>query len=109
MLVFHHILLHAIIKPSYSNGLFLSGSRELRRAANCSGPLRFGSVYSLRLTHNAAYAAMCDRTEMVVGRWHGRFIHVPILRAIRERNQVDPNGDLWMTVLESTGQPPRFE
>ena len=65
----------------------------------------FDSVYSLRLTHNAVHAAMCGRTEMVVGRWHGRFVHVPIPLAIRERNQVDPNGDLWMTVLESTGQP----
>jgi 6-phosphofructokinase 1 len=26
--------------------------------------------------------------------------------AIRKRNEVDPNGDLWMAVLESTGQPP---
>jgi 6-phosphofructokinase 1 len=33
----------------------------------------FDSVYSLRLTHNAVHAAMCGRTEMVVGRWHGRF------------------------------------
>ena len=69
----------------------------------------FDSVYSLRLTHNAVHAAMCGRTEMVVGRWHSRFVHVPIPLAIRERNQVDPNGDLWMTVLESTGQPPHFE
>lgn len=69
----------------------------------------FDSVYSLRLTHNAVHAAMCGRTEMVVGRWHGRFVHVPIPLAIRERNQVDPCGDLWMTVLESTGQPPSFE
>lgn len=68
----------------------------------------FDSVYSLRLTHNAVHAAMCGRTEMVVGRWHGRFVHVPIPLAIRERNQVDPNGDLWMSVLESTGQPPSF-
>lgn len=68
----------------------------------------FDSVYSLRLTHNAVHAAMCGRTEMVVGRWHGRFVHVPIPLAIRERNQVDPSGDLWMSVLESTGQPPSF-
>ena len=63
----------------------------------------FDSVYSLRLTHNPVDAAMCGRTEMIVGRWHGRFVHVPIPLAIHERNQVDPNGDLWMSVLESTG------
>lgn len=68
----------------------------------------FDSVYCLRLAHNAVHAAMSGRTEMVVGRWHGRFVHVPIPLAIRERNTVDPNGDLWMSVLESTGQPPSF-
>ena len=51
---------------------------------------------------------MCGRTEMVVGRWHGRFVHVPIPLAVRERNQVDPNGDLWLSVLEATGQPSSF-
>jgi 6-phosphofructokinase 1 len=68
----------------------------------------FDSVYCLRLAHNAVHAAMCGRTETVVGRWHGRFVHVPIPLAIRARNQVDPNGDLWMSVLEATGQPPSF-
>jgi 6-phosphofructokinase 1 len=68
----------------------------------------FDSVYCLRLAHNAVHAAMSGRTEMVVGRWHGRFVHVPIPLAVRERNQVDPNGDLWMSVLEATGQPPAF-
>ena len=28
--------------------------------------------------------------------------------AVSRRNQVDPRGDLWMAVLESTGQPVRF-
>lgn len=65
----------------------------------------YDSVYCIRLAHNAVHAAMSGRTEMVVGRWHGRFVHIPIALAIRERNQVDPDGDLWMSVLESTGQP----
>jgi 6-phosphofructokinase 1 len=29
--------------------------------------------------------------------------------AIRERYKVDPSGDLWMAVLEATGQPPQFK
>jgi len=68
----------------------------------------YDSVFCSRLAHNAVHAAMSGRTEMVVSRWHTRFVHVPMQLAIRERNCVDPNGDLWMTVLESTGQPPRF-
>jgi 6-phosphofructokinase 1 len=68
----------------------------------------YDSVYCIRLSHNAVHAAMSGRTEMVVGRWHGRFVHVPMATAIRERNLVDPHGDLWMSVLESTGQPREF-
>ena len=66
----------------------------------------YDSVFCTRLAHNAVHAAMSGRTKMVVSRWHTKFVHVPMELAIRERNCVDPNGDLWMTVLESTGQPP---
>jgi len=68
----------------------------------------FDSVYCMRLAHNAVHAAMSGRTEMVVGRWNARFVHVPMAMAIRERNTVDPHGDLWMSVLESTSQPKEF-
>jgi len=66
------------------------------------------SVYCVRLAHNAVHAAMSGRTEMVVGRWHGRFVNVPMPLAIRQRYCVDPHGDLWMSVLEATGQPRTF-
>jgi 6-phosphofructokinase 1 len=68
----------------------------------------YDSVYCIRLAHNAVHAAMSGRTEMIVGRWHTRFVHVPMRLAVRQRYQVDPNGDLWMSVLESTGQPAVF-
>jgi 6-phosphofructokinase 1 len=66
------------------------------------------AVYCLRLAQAAVHAAMAGRTAMVVGRWHGRFVHIPIPVATGGRNQVDPNGDLWMSVLEATGQPERM-
>jgi 6-phosphofructokinase 1 len=68
----------------------------------------YDSVYCIRLAHAAVHAAMAGRTEMVVGRWRGRFVRVPTRLAIATRNQVDPDGDLWMSVLEATGQPTRF-
>ncbi|GAA1525075.1 ATP-dependent 6-phosphofructokinase [Dactylosporangium maewongense] len=68
----------------------------------------YDSVYCIRLAHAAVHAAMAGRTEMVVGRWRGRFVHVPISLAISSRNLVDPDGDLWLSVLEATGQPPVF-
>ncbi len=68
----------------------------------------YDSVYCIRLAHAAVHAAMAGRTEMVVGRWRGRFVHVPMRLTIASRNQVDPDGDLWMSVLEATGQPTSF-
>ncbi|MDX6214200.1 MAG: 6-phosphofructokinase 1, partial [Frankiales bacterium] len=68
----------------------------------------YDAVFCLRLAQAAVHAAMAGRTAMVVGRWHGRFVHLPISLATGSRNQVDPDGDLWMSVLEATGQPPAF-
>ncbi len=63
------------------------------------------SVYCWRLAQNAVHAAMSGRTEMVVGQWHGRLVHLPMGLVVAGRNRVDPTGDLWLSVLESTGQP----
>ncbi|MGH3935748.1 MAG: ATP-dependent 6-phosphofructokinase [Pseudonocardiaceae bacterium] len=68
----------------------------------------YDSVYCVRLAQAAVHAAMSGRTEMVVGRWRRRFVHIPMALAVSKRNQVDPHGDLWMSVLEATGQPMRF-
>ena len=68
----------------------------------------YDSVYCIRLAHAAAHAAMAGRTNMVVGRWRRRFVHIPIRLAVSARNQVDPHGDLWWSVLEATGQPWSF-
>ena len=68
----------------------------------------FDAVYCSRLAQAATHAGMAGFTSMIVARWHGRFIHLPIALATAGRNQVDPHGDLWMSVLETTGQPKRF-
>jgi 6-phosphofructokinase 1 len=51
---------------------------------------------------------MAGNTETNVGRWHGRFAHVPMQWATRGRRQVDPSGDLCSPVIESTEQPRIF-
>jgi len=63
------------------------------------------SVYCFRLAADSVHAAMAGFTRMVVGRWHGQFVHIPIPLAVGKRQQADPQGDLWLTVLEATGQP----
>ena len=66
------------------------------------------SGYCMRLAQNAVHAAMAGKTAMLVARWHGHFVHLPIPIATSGRKRVDPKGDLWQSVLESTGQPARF-
>lgn len=63
------------------------------------------SVYCWRLAQHAVHAAMAGKTAMLVGLWHGRMVHVPMRQVVEGRNRVNPDGDLWLSVLESTGQP----
>jgi 6-phosphofructokinase 1 len=63
------------------------------------------SVFCLLLGHNAVHAGMTGRTDMLVGFWHSEYTHLPISLAVSRRKQIDPNGRLWNSVLESTGQP----
>ena len=67
-------------------------------------PNSHDGVYCLQLGHDAVHAAMAGKTNMVVGRWHGLNVHVPMKVTTMGRKQVDPNRPLWRSVLESTGQ-----
>jgi len=66
------------------------------------------SVYCWNMARNAVHAAMAGNTAMLIGRWHGRFVHVPMALAVSRSRHVDTDGDLWMSVIEATGQPREF-
>ncbi len=63
------------------------------------------SVYCTRLAQAATHAAMAGRTDMVVGRPRHRFVHIPIEQVVSRSHHINPTGDLWLSVLESTRQP----
>ena len=63
------------------------------------------SAFCLLFGHNAVHAGMSGRTNMVVSFWNRQFTHVPISLAVSKRKKVDPEGILWSSVIESTGQP----
>ena len=67
------------------------------------------AIYCLRLAQNAVHAAMAGKTNMVVGRWHGHYVNLPMSVVTARRRKVNPQGDLWVTVLEATGQPAEFK
>jgi 6-phosphofructokinase 1 len=62
------------------------------------------SAFCLMLGQNAVHAGMSGRTNMVIGYWNQYFVHIPISLAILKRKKVDPDGHLWQTVVETTGQ-----
>ena len=71
-----------------------------------SGPANASdAIFCNELARNAVHAGMAGRTDVLVGRWHRRFTHVPLTRVTGQRKRVDPDGALWLSVLESTGQP----
>jgi 6-phosphofructokinase 1 len=63
------------------------------------------SAFCLLLGQCAVHAGMAGCTNMVVGFWNHRFTNVPIRLAVSARRKIDPAGDLWSSVLSSTGQP----
>jgi len=57
------------------------------------------------MARHAVHAAIAGKTDMLVGTEHGMFINVPIATAVSGKKRLSPEGELWMRVLESTGQP----
>ena len=62
------------------------------------------SVFCGFLGRDAVHAGMAGKTRMMVSHWNNFFVHVPLRLAAGKRKQVLPNGKLWRTVLEATGQ-----
>ena len=63
------------------------------------------NVYCSQLAQHAVHAGMAGKTGMLVGRWHGTFVHLPLDLVTGGRRKVDPKSEVWNSVLESTGQP----
>ncbi len=63
------------------------------------------AVFTGSLGEYAVDAAMCGKSGLAVGFWKGYFTHLPLALATKTRNQISLEGELWRSVLESTGQP----
>ena len=58
------------------------------------------------LAQYAVHAGMAGKTGMLVGLVNDAFVHLPFRAVAAQRKMIDPGGNIWMLVLESTGQPP---
>jgi len=61
-------------------------------------------VYCSFLGRDAVHAGLAGKTNMIIGFWNNFFVNVPMTLTASERKRVDPEGKMWQTVLESTGQ-----
>ncbi|MDD2316204.1 MAG: ATP-dependent 6-phosphofructokinase, partial [Desulfobacterales bacterium] len=56
------------------------------------------------LGRNAVHAGLAGKTQLLVGHWNNHFVHIPMHASAGKRKQVNPDGTLWLSVLETTGQ-----
>jgi 6-phosphofructokinase 1 len=61
-------------------------------------------VFCNFLGRNAVHAGMAGKTNMLIGHWNNFFVHVPMLSVAGKRKQINPQGTLWRSALEATGQ-----
>ncbi|MGV8059322.1 MAG: ATP-dependent 6-phosphofructokinase [Smithellaceae bacterium] len=63
------------------------------------------SIYCSSLGQYAVHAAMAGKTGLLVALMRDEYVHLPLTAAV-SRRRIDPQGNLWLRVLEATGQPP---
>ncbi|MDA3886130.1 MAG: ATP-dependent 6-phosphofructokinase [Candidatus Delongbacteria bacterium] len=68
-------------------------------------PIPIDSMFCSNLAQNAVHAGMAGKTEILIGYWNGKFTHVPLSSIIGKRKKIDVEGDFWLGVILSTGQP----
>jgi 6-phosphofructokinase 1 len=61
-------------------------------------------VFCSFLGRDAVHAGMAGKTKLLIGRWNNNFVHVPMSASAGKRKQVAPQGKLWLSVLDATGQ-----
>jgi 6-phosphofructokinase 1 len=57
-----------------------------------------------RFARGAVHAAMAGKTDLLIGLWHNHLVHVPLAVSTGVSKRVDPESELWTSVLSLTGQ-----
>ena len=57
------------------------------------------------MARHAVHAALAGKTDVLIGAENGRFVHIPICTAVARKKHLTPDSELWLRVIESTGQP----
>jgi 6-phosphofructokinase 1 len=62
-----------------------------------------------QLARLAVHAAMAGKTDTLIGLWYNISTHVPIELVVGNHKRIKESNDIWRSVLQTTGQPARFE
>lgn len=65
-------------------------------------------IYCSSLGQFAVHAAMAGKTGLLVALMREEYVHLPLDAAVTRR-KIDPNGNIWQRVLETTGQPAKMK
>jgi len=57
------------------------------------------------MARHAVHAAMAGKTDVLIGTENGQFVHIPICTAVARKKHLSPGDELWLRVIEATGQP----
>lgn len=66
------------------------------------------ALFCDQLARNAVHAGLAGKSGIVIGNWHGVSTHVPISLVASTRRCITEDGELWQSVLRTTGQPARI-
>lgn len=66
------------------------------------------SVFCGLLGREAVHAGMAGKTKLLISFWNNHYVHVPMAASAGRRKNIDPQGRLWQSVLEATGQDSSF-
>lgn len=66
------------------------------------------SVFCGFLGRDAVHAGMAGKTKLLISFWNNHYVHVPMDASAGKRKNMDPQGRLWQSVLEATGQDAFF-
>lgn len=62
------------------------------------------SLLTERFARHAAHAAMAGKTDLFVGYWNGRIVHVPLKVSVGQKRHMAPDSELWSAVQAITGK-----
>ncbi|UCG09517.1 MAG: ATP-dependent 6-phosphofructokinase [Desulfobacterales bacterium] len=61
-------------------------------------------VFCNFLGRNAVHAGMAGKTNVLIGHWNNHFVNLPMKTVAGKRKKIEPQGMLWRSALEATGQ-----